>query len=169
MTIKGIPPLGTICVDCNERPAKIYAGSDPICWECDGSTSGAPLTATTMAKLEKLATGRGSKTSTNLLAVARLLQPRKYKPRKKKEPAVPQDNNCASSNYVPSSQVVEQLAGKYSEVFPKINPMSDKYSAVIEDLNEKRETLVNQSYLIQDKIKQIDSIVTALQTFQAMV
>ena len=74
-----------------------------------------------------------------------------------------------SGLYVPSVEAksaAENLAVAHD---PNPQPMSDKYSAVIEDLNDKRENLVNQSYLIQDKINQIDTIVTSLQAFQAMV
>lgn len=31
----GTPPTGTICIECRCCPAAIYAGNEPLCWDCD--------------------------------------------------------------------------------------------------------------------------------------
>ena len=36
------PPAGTRCVDCRKNIAVVYAGNDPVCWECDESSTHKP-------------------------------------------------------------------------------------------------------------------------------
>jgi hypothetical protein len=75
------PPPGTMCVDCKCCAARIYAATDPVCWECD---AGKPCkgkqpapTSDNIAKVQKLADSNKSSTHRTSMTVAKLLKPKR--------------------------------------------------------------------------------------------
>ncbi len=64
------PPAGTRCVDCRKNVAVLYAGDDPVCWECDQKGATGPVDRNDDARpearpepkaVEKAASRRGMK------------------------------------------------------------------------------------------------------------
>jgi hypothetical protein len=154
------PPAGTKCVDCGCCLATIYAGGDPVCWECD---EGIPckgkqtsLPAATLQKVEEAAELAEKKSKNASLAVARLLRPRNY-PKNRKRAEKPMAN-LNKPSIERQGEIVHFASAGTADSSPGAPDRTNqslklKYGAVIQDLVERRE--------------EIDRIITVLRAFEA--